>query len=492
MKLLFKRFLALLVGVQATITFPASAGEGILHPDGVNQNADWALSRVGMNFPSAPAKSYAYPDTTVPVRLYLIDTAVANPQTFVVDNSKLTFEGPILVRGSNDPAVSTPRAHGTQLLSLIAGVKTGIAPGTPIHVVNYDIYPNATTTVSLLIEAITRAVSHHKNPNTPKMRSVICIATSSTDLAESDFVDDSINIALAAGIPVVLSAGNLGVDATNIIPSSNGTKNGVICVGASDMNDALLVSSSNFGAPVDLLAPGLDVLTRSQSAASDPVPMTGTSPAAALVAGAVLAELSINGSLTPAQVESAIKASAVFPTTVPPTVSGPKLLRTTYASTITINNPDGPVISSPQALTATASLAAPQSLSTNSIVAGGITPSVDADSDGVPDMVEIFHTGHSDKIPAPPTLSRTADQGVQVVQFKFPIAFEFFNRLTPFVLGNGYTWGIRRTSNFKSWDVPVGSLSKTTDANGQSWLIATFPANHPSCFVQIEIHPPGP
>ena len=79
-----------------------------------------------------------------------------------------------------------------------------------------------------------------------------------------------------------------------------------------------------------------------------------------------------------------------------------------------------------------------------------------------------------------------------MAQFKFPIAFDYFNRSTPFALGNGYTWGIRSTSNFKTWDVPVGSLSKTTDANGQSWLIATFPATGPSCFVQIEIHPPAP
>ena len=158
-------------------------GKVILRPDSVNTDADWALSRVGMNFPNAPANSYAYPDTTVPVRLYLIDTAVANPASFVAANPKLTFEGPIsIVSGS----ASTPRAHGTQLLSLIAGVQTGIAPGTPIHVVNYDIYPNSeTTTNSLLNSAIIKAIQHHRNPNTPKMRAAICIATSSVESAFS-------------------------------------------------------------------------------------------------------------------------------------------------------------------------------------------------------------------------------------------------------------------------------------------------------------------
>jgi hypothetical protein len=475
---LTQRFLALVFCVQAAVVLPAGAEEIILHPDGVNMDAGWALSRIGNNFPNAPANSYAYPDTTVPVRLYLIDTAVANPASFVAANPKLTFEGPILVRGNNDPAVSRPREHGTQLLSLIAGIQTGIAPGTPIHVINYDIYPNATTTVSLLVDAITRATDHHTNPNTPKMRSVICIATSSSDLAGSESVDDAINVALEEGIPVVLSAGNIGQDAANILPSSNGTKDGVICVGSSDASDVIL-SNSNHGAPVDILAPGDGVRTRSVSAISPFELMTGTSASAALVAGSVLAELSINGSLTPAQVESVL---------IP--ASRPALLRTTSASAFIFNKSDGPVISSdsPVALTAPAPPVASQTLSTASIQSGSIiTPTVDADADGIPDMIEIFHSGNSAKIPAPPTLSRTADQQVQ---FKFPIAFEFFNRSTPFVLGNGYTWGIRCTSNFKNWEVPVGSLLKTTDANGQAWLIATFPATQPSCFARIEVTAP--
>lgn len=293
----------------------------------------------------------------------------------------------------------------------------------------------------------------------------------------------NINAALAAGIPVILSAGNLNQDAATIIPSSNGTKDGVICVGGSNAAD-LKLSISNFGAPVDILAPGEAVRTRSQSATSPFVPMTGTSASSALVAGSVLAELSINGSLTPAQVEGAIKASAVIPP------NGPGLLRTTYASTVTIINPDGPVIpsASPLPLAATAT-AAPRSIAANSVeTGGGITPPQDADSDGIPDMIEIFHSGVSDRPPAPTTLSLTASREIQ---FKFPIAFDLFRSSDPFALGNGYTWGIRCTSDFKNWEIPVGSLSKTTDEMGQTWLIATFPAGQASsCFARIEVVAP--
>jgi hypothetical protein len=480
---LIQRFLALIFFVQVAVVFPAGAEEIILHPDGVNSDAGWALSRVGEGFFAATTNSYAYPDTTVPVRLYLIDTAVRNPASFVAANSKLTFEGPILVRGSNDPQVSTPRDHGTQLLSLIAGVGTGIAPGTPIHVVNYDIYPNATSTISLLGDAISRAIEHHGHPNTPKMRSVICIATSSSNLAESYLVDDFIDMALDSGIPVILSAGNLGQDAAGIVPSSNGTKDGVICVGASDSTDAK-VGNSNFGVPVDIFSPGDAVRTRSESATSSFVPMTGTSASAALVAGAVLAELSINGSLTPAQVEGAIKTSATNP------VGGPGLLlRTPYASTVTINNPDGPVIPStnPVPLAATAVPNASAAALDSGQNGVGMSASLDSDSDGIPDMIEMFHSGCFDKIPAPATISLTANQQVQ---FKFPIAFDLFRSSNPFSLSNGQTWSIRCTSDFKNWEVPIGCLSKTTDASGQTWLIATFPGGQSSCFARIEIVAP--
>lgn len=475
--------MALLACVQAAVAFLAGASESALHPDGLNTDPGWALNRVGEQSP--PVATYTYPDTTIPVRLYLIDTAVADPASFVAANPKLTFEGTVLVRGDNDPQVSTPRAHGTQMLSLITGAKTGVAPGTPIHVVNYDIYPNATTTTSLLNQAIIKAILHHRSSTNP-MRAAICIATSSAESAYSYAIGDSIDAALAEGIPVILSAGNLGQNASTIVPSANGTKNGVICVGASGSND-LALTSSNFGAPVDILAPGSSVPTSlSWNDGSSIIPMDGTSPAAALVAGSVLAELSINGSLSPAQIESALKASAKIPTNG----LGPGVLRLTYASKVAINNPDGPVIpaTSPLPLTATAAASALRSIPPNAIADNsGITPTVDSDSDGIPDMIEIFHSGHCDKTPAAPVLSLTTNQEIQ---YKFPIAFELFNRENPFELDNGYTWGIRCTSNFKSWQVPVGSLSKTTDSKGQNWLTATFPAGQPSCFVQIEIHPP--
>jgi serine protease len=143
---------------------------------------------------------------------------------------------------------------------------------------------------------------------------------------------------------VIVSSGNQSSTAASYIPASYGTKAGVICVGASNSSD-VAISMSNTGLPVDLLAPGNGVRVRTDVVATPFAYMTGTSPAAALVAGSALIELSINGSLTPAEVETLLKNSAKAPALA----GSPKILRTTSAANETVNcslsNPDGPVIS---------------------------------------------------------------------------------------------------------------------------------------------------
>jgi hypothetical protein len=485
MKRFAYRILASLFCVQTAMLFPASAGASALHPDGTNPSPGWALARIGQEF--SMGSTYSYPLTATRVRLYLIDTAVANPASFTAANPNLTFEGPILVRGANDPEVSTPRAHGTQLLSLISGVETGVAPGTPIHVVNYDIYPHPTTTISLLSAAIMQAVQHHRDSEGPDvMRSVICIATSSAEEANSKLVSDAIDFALSEGIPVVLSAGNLGQDASRIVPSSNGTKDGVICVGASDFSD-MKVFNSNFGAPVDVFAPGSEIPTRSEGATSGIVFMNGTSPAAALVTGVVLAKLSASPSHTPAGIESSLKAAAEI------SAPGLRQLRCivppNQSFTAPDVAPDGMVTTETIALTwAQPSQSAARSLEIpppgSTVEATPPAPAPDANGDGVPDIIGVFH-GDPLGLPQGPEISLSNGK----IHFKFSIASDLFDRGNPFVLRNGYTWQIRCSSGLSDWVVPEGDLAKST-LNGRAYLTASFPADGSSCFARIEVIAP--
>lgn len=478
------RSLASLFCIQTAMLSSILAGQTVLPLGGLNSMPGWALNRIGQQF--SVGSTYAYPETTTPVRLYLIDTAVSQPQSFVDANRKLTFEGPYLISGANDPKVSTPREHGTQMLSLIAGIDTGVAPGTPIHVVNYDIYPKPTTTLTLLASAIIQAVQHHRDSDEPQMRSVICIATSSAEQAESQAVSGAIDFALSEGITVVLSAGNLGEDASTIAPSSNGIKNGVICVGASDMGDGIL-SDSNYGPPVDLLAPGVGVPTRSINATSPIELMLGTSPAAALVTGAVLAKLSASPTHTPAGIESSLKAASnlsaanlpVLRSIVPPSSD---FLAADVA-------PDGPV--TPEAVTVPLTWEQPAAAGSLPIPPPGTNaaithpPAPDLNGDGIPDMVSVFH-GASTGLPPVSEISLSSENKVH---FKFAIDSDLFDGANPFVLRNGYTWQIKSSSCIKIWGVPRGQLLKST-VNGRAYLTAVFPAVGDCGYAQIEITAP--
>ena len=212
------------------------------------------------------------------------------------------------------------------MLSLICDLKAGVSPGTPIKVRNYDVYTSgATTTAGKLASAIYDAVGHYQDSN-PRIPSVICIASSSSLAGTSSILKSAISAAVAEGLTVVVSAGNNGADASGYIPTSYGTTEGVVSVGASN-NTNNQIAMSNFGAPVTLLAPGKDVLVMNETGSY--VKMTGTSPSAALAAGTALTELSMDGSLTPAALEAKLIANGA----VSNTVGAPRVLRTTPVST---------------------------------------------------------------------------------------------------------------------------------------------------------------
>jgi serine protease len=136
---------------------------------------------------------------------------------------------------------------------------------------------------------------------------------------------NAINSARSRGTAVIVAAGNSNTNASNASPANCG---GVIAVAAVNRSGGRAFYS-NFGAVVDIAAPGGDtrtsaangILSTLNAGATTPGADSfafyqGTSMATPHVVGVAALVLSVNGGLTPDQVESVLKSTARgFPAT---------------------------------------------------------------------------------------------------------------------------------------------------------------------------------
>ncbi len=421
-------------------------------PNGAVTDAGWALARLNDGGDMA-SQSFVYPETTNPVRLFLIDTGVAHlaPGSWFAQNPNLKLEHSELISASGDPGTSTAVAHGTRMLSLIAGPETGAALGTPIRLVSFNVYPgaegSATSSSGRVIDAIKEAIDYQAAD--PGIPAVICLASGSSLGASSAQLQVAVTNAVAAGITVIVSAGNESANASNYIPSAYGTQAGVICVGASGVNNEHW-SGSNSGPAVDLYAPGQDVRTLAL-----PTPqagsyqlMTGTSPATALATAAAIIELSKNPGRTPAQVEATLKSGALASVSpLPPPAAAPASLVQVQADS------EG-----------------------------------DSDNDGAADVLEAFfgsNPADAAITPSPMSLTRSPGQA----RLGFSVSATLFNPASPHVLTNGGTWKVRWSDNLTTWQDATGTLSLGTAIAGKIPVTFLMPTAATSCFLRIEVKP---
>ncbi|MEV8088396.1 S8 family peptidase [Streptomyces nigra] len=233
---------------------------------------------------------------------------------------------------SGDPAYGSSW-HGTHVAGTIAAVTgnskgvAGIAHGakvSPLRVLGkcggYD---------SDIIDAITWASGGTvsgvpANANVAKVINMSLGGGGSCTTA----TQSAINAAVSRGTTVVVAAGNSNANAANYSPASCAN---VISVAAAD-RQGNRSSYSNYGTVVDIAAPGGEtnsvtangILSTLNSGTQGPsgenyAYYQGTSMAAPHIAGLAALMKSANASLTPAQIESAIKTNA---RTLPGTCSG--------------------------------------------------------------------------------------------------------------------------------------------------------------------------
>jgi serine protease AprX len=222
--------------------------------------------------------------------------------------------------------------HGTHLAGIIAGRDdadtnfSGMAPGA--RIVNVKVAGGqGAVDVSQVIAAIDWVVQH-RNDNGMNIKVItLAYGTDSVQPYQVDPLAYAVEKAWNAGIVVVVAAGNDGNAALLRNPATDPF---VIAVGAAENNSSQIsgvASFSNCGSSerfVDIVAPGRSVLSlrapgswadqHYPDAAVDGTYFlgSGTSQAAAVVAGAVALLLDMHPDLTPDQVKSMMTTKADY------------------------------------------------------------------------------------------------------------------------------------------------------------------------------------
>lgn len=223
---------------------------------------------------------------------YVVDTGI--------DATNVDFEGRVVAgftavvdgRGSADC-----NGHGTHVAGTIAGKTYGAAKRStliPVRVLDCT----GSGSYSTVITGLDWIAANHKTGDAAVINMSLGGPASST-------LDGAVRNLIAKGINVVVAAGNSSADACNYSPAR---VLDALTVGATTNSDAR-ASYSNFGSCLDLFAPGSSI-TSTWLGATGTQTISGTSMASPHVAGVVARFISLNSTLTPAQVAQSIRTSA--------------------------------------------------------------------------------------------------------------------------------------------------------------------------------------
>ncbi len=193
--------------------------------------------------------------------------------------------------------------HGTHVASLCGGKTYGSAKNVRLFSVRVLGCSNSAPW-SVVIAGMDIVADRVRKTNRP---SVVSMSLSGS---RNFAMDDAVNKVVQQGIHVVVAAGNGRKDSCRISPANNGL---VITVGGTRQGDGLylLGVGSNFGACVDVFAPGERVNSADYRCLNCSIAFSGTSMATPLVSGLVAIQLGRQPMIPPADMRNQIIQDSV-------------------------------------------------------------------------------------------------------------------------------------------------------------------------------------
>jgi subtilisin family serine protease len=256
--------------------------------------------------------TYRHSATGKGVTVYVFDGGVSTTHPELAGRVRIGFSG-----FPDDPKICN--AHGTAVAGAIAGSTLGVAPEAQIVDVKMVQCERLRGTIKAIVDGAHWVIADHKAHPGPAIANWSFIADTASRIPA---LDSAVADLRANGIPVIVSAGNLDIDACRVSP---GNAKGAIVVGASAVGGVTTAANgyrmidrrspgTAYGPCVDVYAPGDSVLLPSLDAANAPISQlwNGTSMSAGYVSGAAALYLELHPSAKPDEVTAQLERNATL------------------------------------------------------------------------------------------------------------------------------------------------------------------------------------
>jgi aqualysin 1 len=262
--------------------------DGIVTKSTTQTGATWGLDRIDQR--NLPLNStYNYSNTGNGVNAYIIDTGIRLNHSEFGARAVSGFDA--VDGGSADDC----DGHGTHVAGTVGGSTYGVAKNVKLYAVRV-LDCSGSGTWSGVIAGMDWVANNHVKP---------AVANMSLGGNASTSINDAVARMTAAGVTVVVAAGNERTDACRKSPASAPS---AITVGATGSSDSR-ASYSNHGACLDIFAPGSGITSAWYSSSTATNTISGTSMASPHVAGVAALYLQSNPNASPSAVSSALVAN---------------------------------------------------------------------------------------------------------------------------------------------------------------------------------------